>query len=181
MMGIRNLEEFLNEKKQSEETQLNWEQKRTEWLQAVELFYAQIQVLLKPLKEKGLLSIEFKKTDVREEYIGEYETQQMTILFADQKVTFSPIGTNIIAAFGRIDMHGPDGEVKFLWVDKESEGPKITVTVSDGSTQKKEPQVKQPVPPEDRAWKIATPPPHIRFIELNEDSFSDVLLGVIHG
>jgi len=183
MSNFKDLEEFLSRQKMSEEEKkINWGIERDVFVNAVKSFYTKIEELLQPLSKKQLLTIEYvERYRVQEEYIGTYETPQMIIVFNGQRVTFTPVGTNIIGAYGRIDMQGMNGDVKFLWVPKNSDGPKISVTVTMANQPKPERQVSQPVSPEDRSWKIATPPPRIKFIDLNEDSFSDALMGVLRG
>jgi hypothetical protein len=157
---------------------IQWELKQKDFIEGINLFYVQIDSLLTPIKNKGLLSIDFAEHWISEEYIGKYKTQKMIIIFQDQNVTLVPVGTNILGAFGRIDMQGLGGEVKFLWVAKNT-AQHIINSFKNSNTKSKS-EINPLVPPEERVWKIATPPPHINFIELNEDSFSDALLGVIY-
>ncbi|WP_044749401.1 hypothetical protein [Bacillus alveayuensis] len=143
----------------------------------IEKFYNQIQKFLAPLQEKGLLSLDWEEVKKYEEYLGEYATNKLYINFPNQKVVIEPIGKNIIGAMGRIDMIGKNGNIKFLLVDKEAESPKVTVHFNDGLSKGLE-KIRETKNPE-YVWKIATPPPNIKFIDLNEDSFSDALLEVI--
>ncbi|RDE36269.1 hypothetical protein DV713_01400 [Parageobacillus thermoglucosidasius] len=177
-MGMENLEEFLTKKKeQAEKNKIDWEQKKQQWLMEITTFYKQIQSFLTPLQEKGLLSFEWEEVKKYEEYLGEYTTRKLYVNFPDQQVVIEPIGKNIIGAMGRIDMIGKNGNVMFLLVDKEAESPKIMVHFGDGLSKGLE-KIRETKNPE-YAWKIATPPPNIKFIDLNKDSFSDALLGVI--
>lgn len=177
-MGIENLEEFLKRKKEeSERNKIDWGQIKQQWMMEIEKFYNQIKGFLAPLQEKGLLSFEWKEVKKYEEYLGEYTTNKLYINFPDQKVVIEPIGKKIIGAMGRIDMTGENGDIKFLLVDKDAESPKITVHFNDERSKGLD-KIRPAKNPE-YVWKIATPPPNVKFIELNEDSFSDALLGVI--
>jgi hypothetical protein len=61
-------------------------------------------------------------------------------------------------------MNSSAGEVKFVLVEKDSKG--INTQAPEKSAEWK--------------WKISTTPPLIKFIELNEDSFSDALMEVLN-
>lgn len=176
--NLRELEDLLRRKKQTQDQlKISWTQKRDYFIQAVDVFFEQIEDFLKPLQQEALLSTSYADYQIDEEYTGQYTSRQMVISFPDQKVIVTPIGANIVGAYGRIDMKGRAGEVKFLWVSKDAE--RVGVRTLEGSL--KDPSNPQsPVAVKDRVWKIATPPPTIRFIELNEDTFSDHLLGVIN-
>ncbi len=184
-MGFKNLEDMLNQKKQAEEDrEVDWNKQKDVWLDAVKSFYEQIENLLTPLKDKDLLDLYYEQIYITEEHIGIYAIDKMVIKFPDhQTVSLVPVGTLIIAAFGRIDMEGPNGTVKFLWVPKSSEGPKVRVEIIDPKISAS--GLDQPkttiIPPQEREWKIATAPPRIQYIPITEDSFSDELMGVMHG
>ncbi len=76
-------------------------------------------------------------------------------------------------------MIGKNGKIKFVFVDKRSNGPKVTFkTVRDNTTQiEEQPEVEKAKA--EFAWKVATEPPNIQYLDLNEDSFSDLLMRVI--
>ena len=176
-MGIDNLEEFLKKKKKSmEQNKISWEEEKQKWMEQIETFYKQLQSFLNPLQNKGLITIEFEEMIIQEEYFGEYSTKKLNVTFPDQRVVIEPIGNNIIGAMGRIDMIGKTGSLSFLLVDEEADGPKITVDygnrVLEASGKYKNRQIVY-------VWKIVTPPPNVKYIQLNDDSFSDALLGVI--
>ncbi|NNU93422.1 hypothetical protein ETC01_09280 [Geobacillus sp. NFOSA3] len=177
-MGMENLEEFLKRKKKdAEQNKIDWEQRKQQWLAEIAEFYNQVKSFLAPLQEKGLLSLNWEEVKKYEEYLGEYTTNKLYVNFPDQQVVIEPIGKNIIGAMGRIDMVGKNGNITFLLVDKEAESPKIMVHFNDGLSKGLE-KIRETKNPE-YVWKIATPPPNIKFIDLNKDSFSDALLEVV--
>jgi len=98
----------------------------------------------------------------------------MILNISEETVIFDPIGTLIIGSRGRIDMTGMNGTIMFVLVDRESDGPRIRTKTEfreNNPESDKEPEL---------VWKISTSPPDIRYIPLNEDSFSDVLAEVIN-
>jgi hypothetical protein len=103
----------------------------------------------------------------------------MILKIGPQEITMTPVGTLLIGAKGRVDVVGPAGRARFVLVDREASGPKVKVTVSIG--QSKARQV-EPSPRETEwAWKIATNPPTIQYIELTQDSLFQAILEVANG
>lgn len=175
-MSKKDFEEYLKKSnsKVQEEAKVDWSKKRDEWLDYLKQFYDQIQVFLKDYTDSGDLSIEFHEKSIHEELIGEYKTNFMSVKLKGDEVTFDPIGTNLIGANGRVDMEGSAGKVKFVLVDKKSSGPKIKLTIQVSGEHAKEEK-------EPWSWKISTPPPGTKYIELNEDSFFDALIEIVNG
>jgi hypothetical protein len=84
----------------------------------------------------------------------------------------TPIGTVLIGSKGRIDMSSSAGEVKFVLVEKDSKDPfKFKKSMNDRKKSANSLSLQ---------WKISTSPPSIKFIELNEESFSDALMEVLN-
>lgn len=74
-------------------------------------------------------------------------------------------------------MTGRGGKVRFVLVNQEVSAPRISVTVRLEGAPLQEPAapVQAPI---NWAWKIATSPPSIRYLELTEETFFDALLEV---
>ena len=73
-----------------------------------------------------------------------------------------------------------NGQVKLVLVPASSTGVQIKVQIEQGGKSEEEIQKsKEDNGQEEMVWKIATPPPSIKYIELDADSFSDALLEVI--
>jgi hypothetical protein len=180
-VGFENLEDFLKKKKEKiQQKEIDWGKIKQNWLLKIDELYSQIEEWLTPLKERELLKIDYEQVMKTEEYIGLYETKKMYIEFPDQKVTLEPIGRNIIGAAGRIDMTGKNGMIKILLVNKEMEGPRIITKVLDAANNDKPEEVaKNEEKEHELVWKIASQPPRVKFYDLNEDSFSDVIYEVI--
>ncbi len=177
-MGKKVLEEILRKKHQIKEKQgVDWNRRRNVWLNSVEAFYRDIVTWLEPFTEKGLLEITCEDAVKREEHIGEYHLKKMILSISEETVVFDPVGTLIIGAWGRIDMTGRNGTIMFVLADRGSDGPRIRMKTDTGFRENNNPKSdKEP----ELGWKISTSPPDMRYIPLNEDSFSDVLAEVIH-
>lgn len=173
-------DEFIKEQSsKNQEVNIDWDQRLTEWKDQLDKFYRTVKGFLGPYSESGQINIEESNINLHEEYIGKYAVKELIIHLGSNNILLEPIGTNLIAARGRVDMIGPKGEVKFLLVPKESSGPQIRVHIR---VQGDEPPPKEtPSPVAEWSWKIATPPPKISYIELEEESFKSALMEVVSG
>ena len=76
-------------------------------------------------------------------------------------------------------MIGDAGTVKFVLVDGRLDGPGLSVAIE---TQDKQRGVEEEKEADgiEWAWKLATPPPRIKYIEVNAESFFDALMEAIN-
>ena len=164
-MGLAKLQEFIERRrKEAAETKIDWEKRKKEWLEAVNKLYELVENWL---KEVGV-EVTYEDTELFEERLGRYKVRKMVLNIGGEKVELRPVGTLVIAAKGRVDVEGPKGRIKIVLVPKDSEGPVVRVGKAPSGEEIAEWE-----------WKIATPPPDIRYIELNKDTFSEILLGVL--
>jgi len=182
-MTKEEFENFLEQKARPEKAKpIDWESQKGEWLQNLRSFYSTIDGYLAPYRESGKLKVESSSVRLTEEHIGTYEAECRTVLVGSDKVTLVPVGTLLIGARGRVDMNGPLGTVKFIFTGKNSNGISISWKIQGEEKQpaRKEPVTKEAVP-EEFVWKIATPPPKVRFIELTPETFFSALTDVVNG
>jgi hypothetical protein len=180
-MTKKRFDEFVG--KQSSETKesgIDWSKQRDEWLKYLAMFYKKVELFLQEYVSKGQIKIHYVTKKISEDNVGAYEAKSSIIQLGRNQIRLDPIGTNIIGAKGRVDMIGPNGEVKFLLVDRDAPAPKISVRVIVP------PGLERPLEPEEPkrikwAWKIATSPPRIKYIELQQESFFDAFMEVANG
>lgn len=148
-----------------------------EWLAHLKSFYITVGGYLHSYAEQGHVRIDVRKRDIIEDRIGPYQADAWDVIIGEHAVQLIPIGTNLIGAKGRVDMTGRGGTVRFVLVDKGVSAPRISVTVhfADAPSQNPAALAQTPI---DWAWKIATSPPSIRYLELTEETFFDALLEV---
>jgi hypothetical protein len=165
-MSKKDLENFLNQ--QIENTKANgelyWLSRRNQWLCYIEQFYDTLLKWLSRYIEQGKIQVTHKNITLNEDNIGSYNTEKLILKLANREIILTPIGTVLIGSKGRIDMSSSTGEVKFVLVEKDSKD--INTNVAEKSAEWK--------------WKISTTPPLIKFIDLNEDSFSEALMEVLN-
>ena len=161
---------------------MDWPQRREDWINHLDKFYKLALGFLEKYIQEEKIHIEWTTKHINEDYIGNYDVQSLEVsIGAAIKIHFDPIGTNLIGAKGRVDMHGPHGTVRFVLVPKTDSSPS-PVTIRD-----------EPQPPavelktlkgtsdikyEDCVWKISTRPPAIQYIELEEESFLSAIMEV---
>jgi hypothetical protein len=159
---------------------IDWAKERDEWLQYLDELYRTTESFLKKYIESGEIKCEYREIQLNEEDIGSYTARQMIIRIGRQEVVLKPVGTLLIGSKGRVDVVGPAGRTRFLLVDSESSGPNIRISVYIPG--RPPPLVPEPPKREIKwAWKIATSPPTVRYIDLTKESLFQALLEVVNG
>jgi hypothetical protein len=181
VMGKREFDEYLKKRRADTEVvmQIGWSQKRDTWLQYLSDFYKQVEGFLSEYRESGDVAFNYGEKDISEEFIGQYLAKSLHIRIKDRNVILDPVGTNLIGAKGRVDMIGDAGTVKFVLADKRLGDPSVSVAIKTQAEQREVEEEKEADGVE-WAWKIATPPPRIKYIEVNAESFLDALMEVIN-
>ena len=169
-MSKKDLENFLNQNIENTQANVDWLYQRNEWLCYIEQFYDMVIKWLFRYIERGKIQVIRQNITLTEDNIGSYCTEKLILKLANKEVSLTPIGTVLIGSKGRIDMSSSAGEVKFVLVEKDSKSP---LTLNMDASEKSANSVSL-------QWKISTSPPSIKFLELNEESFSDALLEVLN-
>jgi len=182
-MTKEEFDKFVEQKSQDEKSaqSINWEKNKLEWLKQLTAFYSKVEEYLAGYIRSGQIRIKTSLVQLNEEHIGTYQAELKQISIGSDTIKLKPIGTLLIGAKGRVDMVGPAGTVKFILTGKTSNGVRISFQIIEkGKTTKATPAPK-PDAPEEFVWKIATPPPKVRFIELEPETFFNALREVING
>ena len=146
------LAEFFRQKKEradAENAGVDWDQKKREWLTALDSLYGQVTLLLQDPVSQGTLQLSRRQTSINEEHLGSYDADELVLSVGDEKVIFAPKGRNIVGASGRVDVRGESGEAMLVL----QPGPRWSVVKSKY--------------------------PQLRMIPLNEESFAELLQGVM--
>jgi hypothetical protein len=143
------LRELFHEKKvKAKPANIDWAARRDEWVKAVTALYRTIvDDYLKAAKEDVEISQQDKV--VTENYVGEYHIPDLVLRVGEEQVVFSPQGTNIFGARGRVDVQGERGEATLLW----QEGGRWSI--------------------------VAARVPALRLVPLTADSLAEVLRGIM--
>jgi hypothetical protein len=164
----------------AEAERVDWAKERDDWLDHLRELYNQIESFLVEYIKAGEIKFHYRDIDLNEENIGSYRAPVMILKIGRQEITMTPVGTLLIGSKGRVDVEGPTGRAHLLLVNSQASGPTMKVRISIGGNS--EPPALEAAPKEIKwAWKIATSPPIIRYIELTQDSLFQVLMEVANG
>jgi hypothetical protein len=180
-MQAQDFAEFVaRQQNAADDARVDWIQVREEWLRDLESLYNRIVDFLKEFVAKGSIRHSFVDVTVTEEGIGTYNAKGMNIDIGRKHVFLEPVGTLLIGSRGRVDVIGPVGRAQLMLVDARARRAadliKVTVTVApkEGGG--------PPAPPPEKesilAWKIIVREPRGTFLDLDRDSFFDLLVEI---
>jgi hypothetical protein len=174
-MADKYFDDFVNKQLELANTSpsIDWTAMRDDWLKHLDEFYDSVRQFLGDYIDKDKIRVKCTPKQISEEHIGSSEAQSLEVQIGPARIGFDPVGTNLIGARGRVDMHGPYGSVKFVFVPKQN--PQNRISIQDAPLEEHR---RVDMSGEEWAWKISTPPPSIRYIELEEESFLSAIMEV---
>lgn len=180
-MTIKQFDQFVRQSIAGKDSgTVDWAARREAWLEFLDQLYQLVQGFLEPYIDAGQVNMTYADVVLTEEQIGTYIARSATLFIGNHQVRLQPVGTNLIAARGRVDMVGTYGKVKLVLVPQSASAPEIQVTIgsprAEGACLGENQQGDAASPC--LAWKIATPPPRIRYLPLEKESFLDALMEV---
>lgn len=177
-MSRSEFEKFLRKEK---EEQINWDERKNNWIEKVEKLYGEITNWLEEYVTAKKIHITYGVHNITEQYIGSYTIRAMQIFFNNQNILLRPKGTLLIGAFGRIDLESRNSIIKFILLPKDSDGPRMTfVDLPTSEVETSEPITNiKPLNSDFYVWKTPTGEKTIRFKELNEETFFKSLVDSI--
>ncbi|WDD93054.1 hypothetical protein Bsp3421_003100 [Burkholderia sp. FERM BP-3421] len=177
-----NFDEFVRSHVEAASNEkLDLETEKAFWLTRLDELYALVSSSLRQYTDKGNIAVHIEDVDLCEEQLGTYRAKAARIVIGNNLVRLDPVGTFLVGARGRVDMTGPRGVARFMIVPPDSKGLRVIINAVRLDEVGDAPTVPAVPPPETWVWKIATPPPRITYIDLNEDSFRSTLMGVVNG
>jgi hypothetical protein len=179
-MGKKEFEEYITSSTKNESKGIDVAKELGEWRTYLNKLYDSIvYIWMKDYISKGMVQVASKTKTIHEEFSGEYEVPALDIIFAGKTVRLDPIGTMLIGAKGRVDLIGKNGTVALILVDKKLDGPNIQVKMFTSKKEAKDYEEKkkgeQPKVVE-WEWKVFIKNEQIRYAELNEDVFFDIIM-----
>lgn len=163
----------------SEVVPIDWNRRRDEWLDCLSDLYEKIEGFLETYISSDQVRREYLNIWLNEENIGSYEATQLTLKFGRQTVIFKPIGTLLIGTKGRVDVTGSAGSARLVLVDKSATSARSLIHVTTKTLNTQAPNTApQPLRSAEWVWKIAAAPPDMRFNELTQDTFFDMVLAI---
>jgi hypothetical protein len=165
-------------KEQEEGGALNPEQELNQWLGYLGALYKQTEQYLASYIKNGSAEIKYLDIQLNEDFIGAYSARKMLVKIGLSTVVFTPVGTMLIGAKGRVDVQGPVGATRLSLVDKLVTSARQLVQVPVRRVGNPPPDPPSPEAAIQWTWKISMPPPEMKFIELTQDAFFDMIIAV---
>jgi hypothetical protein len=164
---------------------VDWGKERDQWLGYLDNLYERIRSYMESYISEEAAQIAFRDITLIEDNIGAYIARQMVLTIGLQQVVFTPIGTLLIGTKGRVDVSGPAGKTRLTLIqDKVTHARQlIQVTIHEVGGGRAPPPLPAPPLPEliNWVWKIVSPPPEMKFTELTQQTFFDMILEVVNG
>lgn len=137
----QDLTEFIQKKQKSAGAgaPIDWDERRNNYLQAVEGLYLRINELLGESIAQSTVSLKRRAKQLTEDYIGTYSVDDLILLIGDEQVRFSPRGRNMVGTAGRVDIVGERGEAMLVlqsnaqWAFVRTRVPTLQVAPLDES------------------------------------------------
>lgn len=182
MASKKTFDEFVGRQvSQASQTIRGATKSRDKWLSHLSEFFASAEGFLGDYISEGKIKLSYGTKRINEQSIGEYEAKTASIAIGESQIRLDPIGSKLIGVNGRVDMSGPNGKVKFVLVDRDISAPNSHKRISILGDEAFSGAEVTEAEVTEWAWKIATPPPNIRYIPLTRESFYDSLMEVANG
>ena len=178
-MAEQEFTEFVKRKTAQVQDEVDWDQRRAEWLQKLDELYASMEGHLRPYTEAGEIQIERTPIQLREDHLGSYGADKLTFKIGREKIVAKPIGTLLIGARGRVDLSGPRKTLKIVLL--ATGGLVLTTKVEDGGVTEESSRSTVRGEVDEAGWYIETPPPESVVVAFGEDSFRDAIMEVSGG
>lgn len=159
--------QMIKNKNVNKSENIDWDSKRVFFENKVNELYEKIEIFLKDVKEENSILTEYETIEIIEEKLGLYKIKRLIIKVANEYIVFTPIGTILIGAKGRIDIESSLGRRAKLILTDEA----ITHIPSPRDIKLSEHDI----------WKYASNPPKIILTNFNEESFFTNLTEVLGG
>lgn len=179
-MSRAEFESFVQRKQEEKAETAPFDAKKelAEWHEHLHELYSRIGGFLKDYVDRQAASIEFDPIEINEQFSGPYEVDRMLLHIGAATIVFKPIGTMLIGSKGGVDVIGPQGSARLGLVNKAITHARQLVQVKV-SLRGDRPSAPEASPAKiEWVWKIITRPPDLKFVELNEENFFDMILGV---
>ena len=120
-MGASTFTQRLEQrKKEIEKTSQSEKNRIGRWRLALGELSIKIRRWLDEPIKKSLVEVTSYEKTLHEERLGAYKVKGLIVSLGGRRVTFDPVGTYVVGAFGRVDMVGP--VAKFMLVREKDDG-----------------------------------------------------------
>jgi hypothetical protein len=152
--------------------------KINEWKKQIEDLYSIVNKHLEDYIKDDKIKVMRESFTKHEQMLGSYDVERLNIIIGRQLVHLDPKGKFVIGAYGRVDMSGTNGIIRIVLVDEDLDG---WGTIAASVLANKEKNNGTFGNKNGLKWKISTPPPRIRYYNLDKENFLDALMQVANG
>lgn len=164
-------------KKQRQDVQKNdaidWEKRKERWLSYASQFVQEVQQHLSEFSED--LEVNKATAFITEDHLGEYSVPKLLISLPNKElIELQPVGTLLVGAWGRFDLKGLAGTVKFVLVPEDAIKPTVHVSINEEGK-------RDQLVSDNLVWRVATPAPNIRYLAFDKEALLQAIMEVSHG
>ncbi len=187
-MSKSDFDQFVKRQQaEQQEATFDPQQQLDEWLRYLDALYRDVTRYLEGYIHAGEAQIDYRNVTFNEDFIGAYVAREMILKIGPSTVTFTPIGTMLIGMKGRVEVQGSAGRASLILVNKLATSARSLIQVQVRVIRPGVPSLPLPKPSPDEikniqwVWKIAASPPQMKFIELTQNTFYDMILEIANG
>ena len=167
----------LDEAKESRTNEsVDWDNVRANWEESLTELFAKMEGYLREYIDSGRIAVTREKVKVSEEHLGLYEVDKLTFHIGDERVVAKTIGRLMIGAKGRVDLIGPRGVLRIVFLEKGDPFLRTKVEIDGKAEEETETPMTSAGDIPKAGWYISTMPPSVTTTVLNKDSFQDALM-----
>jgi hypothetical protein len=186
-MQSQDFAKFVASQQEPSEEEVNgervdWAGLRDAWIRELDSLYDRVLNYLKEFIDARSIRYELTEITLTEEDIGTYRANLMELYIGKQHISLEPIGTRLIGCKGRVDVVGSGGRSHLMLLSKEAYSPADLISVSVGtSTSDSLPITVTSKEASGWDWKIVPRALPRRFVDLNRETFFDLLKEISGG
>ena len=142
----------------------------------IEELYSEMNTWLQEGLQNGKIQTGLIPVSIKEELLGIYEVNDKWFQIGNARINLHPVGTILIGTDARIDLTYRSKEIMIVRAGKDIEypGQKISIQVNGEKVPKKKDK-------ETLVWKYVKDNRRLSYIELNKDSFENLIMDLING
>lgn len=142
----------------------------------IEELYSEMNTWLQEGLQNGKIQTGLIPVSIKEELLGIYEVNDKWFQIGNARINLHPVGTILIGTDARIDLTYRSKEIMIVRAGKDIEYP--GQIISNQVNGEKVPKKKDK---ETLVWKYVKDNRRLSYVELNKDSFENLIMDLING
>lgn len=129
--------------------------------------------------EEGLIAIKREPVTIIEERLGNYEVDSLVITIGEKQILLQPFGTILIGTRGRIDISCRTRKGMFVLTGENVTSPRAHIVVTEKGG--KSPKSNEAENYGKEVWKYVDRSGMMRYVNLNKQTFKQILMSLLNG